>query len=73
MIKYNLLAHGNASLLTKISFLDDKENFIKPEHREMILVEKGPEAMLTQLQNYIPPKFDKTDWILEMLNKQKPA
>ncbi len=58
-----------------IKFLDHtvNENFIKPEHREMILVEKDPEAMLTQLQNYIPPKFDKTDWILEMLNKQKPA
>lgn len=58
-----------------IKFLDHSvnENFIKPEHREMILVDNDPEAMLTQLQNYIPPKFDKADWILEMLNKQKPA
>jgi len=58
-----------------IKFLDHSvnENFIKPEHREMILVDNDPETMLTQLQNYIPPKFDKTDWILEMLNKQKPA
>lgn len=58
-----------------IKFLDHSvnENFIKPEHREMILVDNDPEEMLTQLQNYIPPKFDKADWILEMLNKQKPA
>lgn len=58
-----------------ISFLDHtvKENFIKPEHREMILVDSDPEEMLIKLQNYIPPKFDKADWILEMLNKQKPA
>lgn len=58
-----------------IKFLDHSvnENFIKPEHREMILVNNDPEAMLTQLQNYIPPKVDKADWILEMLNKQKPA
>lgn len=58
-----------------IKFLDHSvnENFIKPEHREMILVDDDPEAMLTQLQNYIPPKFDKADWILEVLNKQKPA
>lgn len=58
-----------------IKFLDHSvnENFIKPEHRLMILVENYPEVMLTQLQNYIPPKFDKADWILEMLNKQKPA
>ncbi|HET55629.1 MAG TPA: TIGR00730 family Rossman fold protein, partial [Ignavibacteria bacterium] len=58
-----------------IKFLDHSvnENFIKPEHREMILVNNDPEAMITQLQNYIPPKVDKADWILEMLNKQKPA
>lgn len=58
-----------------IKFLDHSvnENFIKPEHREMILVNNDPEAMLIQLQNYIPPKVDKADWILEMLNKQKPA
>lgn len=39
----------------------------------MILVDSDPEKMLLKLQNYIPPKFDKADWILEMLNKQKPA
>jgi uncharacterized protein (TIGR00730 family) len=57
-----------------IKFLDHtvKENFIKPEHREMILVDDKPGQLIAKLINYIPPQVDKADWILEMLHKQKP-
>lgn len=57
-----------------IKFLDHtvKENFIKPEHREMILVDDNPEQLFAKLTAYIPPQVDKADWILEMLYKQKP-
>ena len=57
-----------------IKFLDHtvKEEFIKPEHRKMILVDEKPKPLLNKLKNYIPPKVDKADWIIEMLHKQKP-
>jgi len=57
-----------------IKFIDHsvKENFIKPEHREMIRVDEKPKALLEQLQDYTPLKIDKADWIVEMLHKQKP-
>ena len=58
-----------------ISFLDHSvnENFIMPEHRLMIMDDNNPKSLLTELKEYSPPKADKADWILEMLNKQKPA
>lgn len=58
-----------------IKFLDHtvKENFIKSEHREMILVDNNPGQLLAKLSGYVPPQVDKADWILEMLHKQKPV
>lgn len=58
-----------------IKFLDHtvEENFIKPEHREMILVDENPKQLLEKLSTYSPPNIDKADWIIEMLHKQKPA
>ena len=57
-----------------IKFLDHtvKENFIKPEQREMILVDDEPGQLIAKFINYIHPQVDKADWILEMLTKQKP-
>ena len=57
-----------------IKFLDHtvNENFIKPEHREMILVGDDPKTLLNNLLEYSPPQVDKADWILEMLHNQKP-
>ena len=58
-----------------IEFLNHtvRENFILPEHRLMIMDDSNPKSLFTKLINYSPPKADKADWILEMLNKQKPA
>lgn len=58
-----------------INFLDHtvKENFIKPEHRSIILVENKPKQLLEKLLNYKHVQSDKADWIKEMLHKQKPA
>ena len=37
------------------------EGFMKPEHREMILVSEDPEALLTLFQTNLPPVADKWD------------
>lgn len=37
------------------------ERFLKPEHRAMVLVENGPEALIRRLQSYRLPEVSK--WI----------
>lgn len=45
------------------AFLDHavSEHFIKPDHREMLLIEKDPEALLTRFKGYESPVVEK--WI----------
>ena len=40
-----------------IRFVDEavEEGFIKAKHRSMLIVESGPEALITQLEAYVPP------------------
>ena len=40
------------------------ENFLQPEHRSMLLVEKQPGTLLDLLEAWKPPVIDKTKWIL---------
>lgn len=58
-----------------IKFLDHtvEEKFIEPEHREMILIDEDPAALLEKFENYKPPKVDKAEWVLRMLNDGKDA
>jgi uncharacterized protein (TIGR00730 family) len=46
-----------------LSFLDHavKNGFIKPEHRNMLLVSDEPDDLLNRMENYIAPKIEK--WI----------
>lgn len=37
------------------------EEFFRPQHRDMLLVEEHPEALLTAFDNYVPPVV--TKWI----------
>jgi uncharacterized protein (TIGR00730 family) len=48
-----------------ISFLDKavEENFIRPEHRSMVLIHEDPDELLNRLDSYEPPKIDKAAWI----------
>ena len=52
-----------------IKFLDHsvKENFIVPEHREMIIIDDDPDLLLDRFSSYKPPIFDKTKWILGLM------
>jgi uncharacterized protein (TIGR00730 family) len=51
-----------------ISFLNRsvEQQFIRPEHRSMVLVERHPGQLLTQFETYRPPKIDKADWIIRL-------
>jgi len=40
------------------------ENFLQPEHRSMLLVDKDPATLLDRLESWTPPAIDKTKWIL---------
>ncbi len=46
-----------------LSFIEGAvaEGFMKQEHREMLLVEKSPEALLDKLYTYNPPSIEK--WV----------
>jgi uncharacterized protein (TIGR00730 family) len=46
-----------------------KEQFIKPEHRSILLIDKSPESLLDRIEAYQPPKVDKAAWILEMARR----
>ena len=43
-----------------ISFLRraTDEGFVAEEHRDLVLVEQDPEALLERFQNYVPPDFE---------------
>jgi predicted Rossmann-fold nucleotide-binding protein len=45
------------------------EEFVRPEHRDMILVDESPEKLLEKISSYKAPHFEK--WI--GLKKQESA
>ncbi|HEY3422410.1 MAG TPA: TIGR00730 family Rossman fold protein [Methanocellaceae archaeon] len=51
-----------------LGFLDsaEKEQFIDHGHREMILVDESPGALLDQFAIYKPPTADKAAWALQL-------
>jgi len=51
-----------------LQFFDSavEEKFIKPEHREMILVESDPETLLTRFESYLAPTTQK--WMLDPIS-----
>ena len=51
-----------------VEFLDHAvaEEFIRPEHRAMVLVHDEPEHLLDLMKTYQPPVADKAEWILGM-------
>jgi uncharacterized protein (TIGR00730 family) len=44
-----------------LAFLDHSvvERFVKPEHRDLLLMERDPEQLLDRMTVYQPPKMDK--------------
>ena len=55
------------SLLSFINHTADQQ-FIQPAHRELILVEEDPEALLDRFESYIAPQVDKAAWALRLNN-----
>lgn len=53
-----------------ISFLDHAvdQQFIQSDHRSMILIDESSEALLEKFEVYQPPRVDKTQWALGMIN-----
>ena len=51
-----------------IAFLEHTraEKFIKAEHRDLVLIEDGAEALLDAFATYQAPHIDKAAWILQM-------
>jgi uncharacterized protein (TIGR00730 family) len=51
-----------------LNFLDTAlaEQFIEPEHREMVMTDEEPEGLLRKFEVYKPPKINKVAWALEM-------
>jgi uncharacterized protein (TIGR00730 family) len=49
-----------------LSFLDHatEQRFMAPEHRALVLVAGGPDALLDALAAFRPPRLDKAEWIL---------
>jgi uncharacterized protein (TIGR00730 family) len=54
-----------------MSFLDHAvdEQFIKTEHRSILLIDESSEALLDRIEAYQLPKVDKAAWILEMARR----
>jgi uncharacterized protein (TIGR00730 family) len=54
-----------------MSFLDHAvdEQFIKPEHRSILLIDESSDALLDRIEAYQPPKLDKAAWILQMARR----
>lgn len=54
-----------------MSFLDHAtdEQFIKPEHRSVLLIDESSEALLDRIAAYQLSKVDKAAWILEMTRR----
>ncbi len=63
-----LNSHGYYDSFLK--FLDHvaDQQFIQPAHRDLILVDENPEALLEKFENYSAPKVDKAAWALKMNN-----
>ena len=55
------------SLLSFINHTADQQ-FIQPAHRELILVEEDPEALLDRFETYVAPQVDKAAWALRLNN-----
>ncbi|CAD7844720.1 MAG: Lysine decarboxylase family [Olavius algarvensis Delta 4 endosymbiont] len=53
------------SLLEFINQTADQQ-FIQPEHRELILVEENPAALLDRMTAYVAPQLDKAAWALSL-------
>ncbi len=55
-----------------IDFLDYvvEQQFIKVEHRSMILVDKSPETLLKKIKGFQPPNVDKAAWALSLANNE---
>ncbi len=51
-----------------ISFLNGsvEQQFIRPEHRAMVLVERDPGHLLNHFETYRPPTIDKAEWIISL-------
>ena len=54
-----------------VEFLDHavEQQFIRPENRSMVLVDKDPRPLLDMFESYERPTFDKAEWILSMSNR----
>jgi uncharacterized protein (TIGR00730 family) len=50
------------------AFLDHtvEEQFVRPSHRDMVLVKEDAEALLDAFSRYRAPRADKAEWILNM-------
>ena len=51
-------------------FLDHvtDQNFLEKGHRDIVLVDDDPHALLTKFESYCPPSIDKAAWALGMKN-----
>ena len=51
-----------------VAFLEHAmaEQFIKAEHRNLVLVEEDAESLLDAFATYQPPRIDKAAWILQL-------
>jgi hypothetical protein len=56
-----------------INFLDHAQNeqFIKCEHRQMIIIEEHPGRLLDRFLSYTPPIVDKAAWAKELTEKEE--
>jgi len=55
------------NLLAFIEHTSDQQ-FIQPEHRELILVENDPVKLLDRFTAYVAPRLDKAAWALSLNN-----
>lgn len=58
-----------------IDFLDYavEQQFIETAYRAMIVVEEHPAALLSRFETYQPPKLDKAEWALGLLESSAPS
>jgi hypothetical protein len=52
---------GYYDLLVAFAEHQERESFIRPEHRNMLIVESDPERVLDRFASYVPPLVEK--WI----------
>jgi len=53
------------SLLDFVNHTAD-QHFIQPEHRELILVDETPAALLDRMAAYVAPRLDKATWARQL-------